>query len=250
MTDFFTKKQKKYWCEKCRIFIEYTKSSIEKHNQSKNHINNSFSGSRYDNMKKKFNNYINNLKLSNEPTEKFLKNKTHRGAYFESSNYFEEIKKESIKSKIEKSNIIKESEKEDNNNNLSSRKWGVFWDETYKLPYYFNFITGDSVWEKPSDFDGDQKEIDKIKAENSKINEGNIGKYELVKEEESVFGKRKKSEDEKEDEKLNSKEIFLSDGKLKNNSIKTKEEQKTEKEKKPLKTNGKIKIEINLVNQK
>ena len=54
--------------------------------------------------------------------------------------YFEEIKNESIKSKIEKSNIIKETEKEDNNNNTSSRKWGVFWDETYKLPYYFNFL--------------------------------------------------------------------------------------------------------------
>ena len=248
MTDFFTKKQKKYWCDKCHIFIEYTKSSIEKHNQSKNHINNSFSGSRYDNMKKKFNNYVNNLKLSNEPKETFLKNKTQREAYFESSNYFEEIKNESIKSKIEKSNIINETEKEDNNNNTSSRKWGVFWDETYKLPYYFNFVTGDSVWEKPSDFDGSEEEIDKIKIENSKSNEGNIGKYEIVKEEESVFGKRKKSEDEEEEEK--NKETSPSDNKSKNNNTKTKEEQKTKKEKKPLETNGKIKVEINLVNKK
>ena len=75
MSDFYTKKQKKYWCDKCHIFIEYTKQSIEKHNQSKNHINNSSSGSRYDNMKKKFNKYVSDLNFIHNTEQTFLKNK-------------------------------------------------------------------------------------------------------------------------------------------------------------------------------
>ena len=40
MTDFYTKKQGKYWCNYCKIFIEYTHLMIEQHNRSKNHKNN------------------------------------------------------------------------------------------------------------------------------------------------------------------------------------------------------------------
>jgi len=38
MSDFFTKKQRKFWCETCKIFIEYTKLSIDQHQRSKNHL--------------------------------------------------------------------------------------------------------------------------------------------------------------------------------------------------------------------
>ena len=247
MSDFYTKKQKKYWCDKCHIFIEYTKQSIEKHNQSKNHINNSSSGSRYDNMKKKFNKYVSDLNFIHNTEQTFLKNKKAREAIIESSNYFDEIKKEAIKEKIEK-NIIKEEE------NVPKRKWAVFWDDNYKLPYYFNFNTGDSVWEKPEDYDGEQKEIDELVIEKTKANEGNIGEYQIVKEEESVFGKRKKSENEEEEDNTSNRDI-----KKKNNTVdeiiestnksvikNNKEKEEEHKEKKPLEIKGDFKLEINL----
>ena len=254
MSDFYTKKQKKYWCEKCHIFIEYTRQSIEKHNQSKNHINNSSSGSRYEHMKKKFNKYVSDLNFIHNTEQTFLKNKKAREAIIESSNYFDEIKKEAIKEKIEK-HIIKEEE------SVPKRKWAVFWDDNYKLPYFFNFITGDSVWEKPEDYDGEQKEIDELVIEKTKANEGNIGEYQIVKEEESIFGKRRKSEDEEEDD--NTKKNINKEIKKKNNTVdeiiestnksiiknnKEKEEIKEEKpkEKKPLEIKGDFKLEINL----
>jgi len=40
MTDFFTKKQGKFWCKDCKIFIEYTHMIIEQHNRSKIHKGN------------------------------------------------------------------------------------------------------------------------------------------------------------------------------------------------------------------
>ena len=251
MSDFYTKKQKKYWCDKCHIFIEYTKQSIEKHNQSKNHINNSSSGSRYDNMKKKFNKYVSDLNFIHNTEQTFLKNKKAREAIIESSNYFDEIKKEAIKEKIEK-NIIKEEE------NVPKRKWAVFWDDNYKLPYYFNFNTGDSVWEKPEDYDGEQKEIDELVIEKTKANEGNIGEYQIVKEEESVFGKRKKSENEEEEDNTSNRdikkknntvdEIIESTNKsvIKNNKEKEEIKEKEHKEKKPLEIKVDFKLEINL----
>ena len=251
MSDFYTKKQKKYWCDKCHIFIEYTKQSIEKHNQSKNHINNSSSGSRYDNMKKKFNKYVSDLNFIHNTEQIFLKNKKAREAIIESSNYFDEIKKEAIKEKIEK-NIIKEEE------NVPKRKWAVFWDDNYKLPYYFNFNTGDSVWEKPEDYDGEQKEIDELVIEKTKANEGNIGEYQIVKEEESVFGKRKKSENEEEEDNTSNRdikkknntvdEIIESTNKsvIKNNKEKEEIKEEEHKEKKPLEIKGDFKLEINL----
>ena len=256
MSDFYTKKQKKYWCNKCHIFIEYTRQSIEKHNQSKNHINNSSSGSRYEHMKKKFNKYVSDLNFIHNTEQTFLKNKKAREAIIESSNYFDEIKKEAIKEKIEK-NIIKEEE------SVPKRKWAVFWDDNYKLPYFFNFNTGDSVWEKPEDYDGEQKEIDELVIEKTKANEGNIGEYQIVKEEESIFGKRKKSENEEEEEDDNTKKNIDKDIKKKNHTVdeilestnksiiknnKEKEEIKEEKpkEKKPFEIKGVFKLEINL----
>ena len=40
MTDFFTKKQKKYWCDICRVFIEYNRITIEHHKNTSQHIHN------------------------------------------------------------------------------------------------------------------------------------------------------------------------------------------------------------------
>ena len=47
MTDFFTKKQKKYWCEICRVFIEYNRITIEHHKNTSQHIHNMKRGTKY-----------------------------------------------------------------------------------------------------------------------------------------------------------------------------------------------------------
>ena len=60
MSDFFTKKQKKFWCEICKIFIEYTKQCIEQHQRSKNHMRLVNQDIEYKNQKEKFKK-INNM---------------------------------------------------------------------------------------------------------------------------------------------------------------------------------------------
>ena len=193
MSDFFTKKQKKYWCECCNVFIEYSKIVIEAHNRTSNHINNSTRSLKYLNQKRKFNNYVKNLNQQQDDynlNEKILESKKEK----KNENYLDELKLNELK-------------------NSNKKKWGVFFDKNYNLPYFFNFITNESVWEKPKDFDGTQEEIDKIVLLNSKKeiekdkniknnnnnnnidlkegNEGIIGKWVKIskKEGNKIFGK-------------------------------------------------------------
>lgn len=212
MTDFYTKKQKKFWCDKCRIFIEYNKSSIDKHNSSRSHMNNIASEGKYQSIKKKYEHYLTGLSNNNKEegvnvdsnvNNKFIGKKVHRNHINEQYNresmaYLKEIKNEIMKDQVIN---IRSSQDE----NKPKKIWGVFWDETYFLPYYYNFITGESVWEKPNDYDGKQEEIAQLNNANNynvKVNdlmpnmkEGVVGKWETVDESKSVFGKRKKSED-------------------------------------------------------
>ena len=188
MSDFFTKKQRKYWCNVCHMFIEYTKSAIEYHNQSKNHIHNLNSGNRYKYSKRKFNKYVENVTLIHNVNDVLLGNKHARETMIESSNYLNEIKEEIMKEEL---NNIKQKERtiDNDNSNCVNRKWGVFWDEKYKCVYYFNFDTTESSWDKPEDFDGKEEDINEVVLANTK--EGNIGQWEEVEEGKSVFGKRK-----------------------------------------------------------
>lgn len=85
MSDFFTKKQRKFWCETCKIFIEYTKIVIDQHNRSKNHIRLLGSDSNYRFMKNKIARHnLYNFGIDNENTEnlkqEFLKNKINRSS--------------------------------------------------------------------------------------------------------------------------------------------------------------------------
>jgi hypothetical protein len=221
MSDFFTKKQKKFWCEKCRIFVEYTKQIIEQHNKSKNHLKNMNADTAYRNMKKKFekmhgsgvdyNTYTQEMN-SGYGTE-LLNKKTGRDNTDFSNNMnlssggnfmLEEIKKEKLKEMAkEKFNVYIKSKQE--------KIWGEFFDETNQLPYYYNYITGVSQWEKPEDFDGEsiytseltnkpEKESEEKKEKEKK---GVVGKWEVVNKGESVFGTRKnnnRKEGPKEDE--------------------------------------------------
>ena len=208
MSDFFTKKQKKYWCECCNVFIEYSKIVIEAHNRTSNHINNSTRSLKYLNQKRKFNNYVKNLYQQQDDynlNEKILESKKEK----KNENYLDELKLNELK-------------------NSNKKKWGVFFDKNYNLPYFFNFITNESVWEKPKDFDGTQEEIDKIillnkikevekeKNNNNNIeikegNEGIIGKWVKIskKEGNKIFGKNLEEFLIEKEKKLNKKKRKL-----------------------------------------
>ena len=204
MTDFFTKKQGKYWCEVCRIFIEYNKKTIDYHNSTSNHINNMKRGSKYDTMKIKFNNYVNelyekqNYSMQNNDNSfnetSFLGNK--RKIIFENqmkqnTSMFNEVKSEMMKKEI-KDEKIKD-------------KWKVFYDKKTKHIFFFNYETGESQWEKPEVCNITDKEINKlikINEENEeydedeideKDKEGNVGEWVKIdrKEANKIFGKRK-----------------------------------------------------------
>ena len=211
MSDFFTKKQKKYFCECCNMFIEYSKIVIEAHNRTSNHINNSTRSLKYLNQKRKFNNYVKSLYQQqddnnvNENNNNFLGNKKEKR-----ENYLDELKLNELK-------------------NSNKKKWGVFFDKKYNLPYFFNFITNESVWEKPKDFDGTQEEIDKIillnkikevekeknnNNNNIEIKEGNegiIGKWVKIskKEGNKIFGKNLEEFLIEKEKKLNKKKRKL-----------------------------------------
>jgi len=214
MSDFFTKKQKKYWCECCHVFLEYSKIVIDSHNRTENHKNNSTRHQKYINQKKKFNNYVKSLYQNqneiNNDKKDFLGLKQER-------NYLEELKMKEIK-------------------NSNKKKWGVFFDKKYNLPYFFNFITKESVWEKPKTFDGTQEDIDKIislnKTENknnnlndnyininngNEGNEGIIGKWVKIskKEGNKIFGKNLEEVLIEKEEKLKRKKRKLENNKKK-----------------------------------
>ena len=206
MTDFFTKKQGKYWCEVCHIFIEYNKKTIDYHNSTSNHIENMKRPSKYNSMKKKFNNYVNGLydkqqfSLQNNNNSNtlnetdFLGNK--RKLIFENqvkanTSMFNEVKSEMMKKEI-KNEKIKD-------------KWKIFYDKNNKRVFFYNYETGVSQWEKPEVCNITDKEINKlikINEENEetdennieeKDKEGNIGEWVKIdrKEANKIFGKRK-----------------------------------------------------------
>lgn len=229
MTDFYTKKQRKYWCEKCRIFVEYNKPSIDKHNSSRNHLNNVASEGKYNSIKKKYANYINGLNdisninkqgnintnanintnssdnSNNSNNNKIIGRKVHRSNNIneqynrESIAYLKEIQNEIMKEQLMAMQTNKEAIEAEKEGDQNKKKWGVYWDETYQLPYYYNFTTGESVWDKPIDYDGIQEDIDNLINNNindttsntiQKYYKGEIGKWETVEECKSVFGKK------------------------------------------------------------
>ena len=241
MSDFFTKKQKKWWCDHCKKFIEYTNMSIDQHKRSKNHqkmVNHNFI---YENRKaraKKLmestggvdhstyseieqiekaahqsfntqdsvrfestnnqNNYINNKK--NNSGGGIL---SHKETYNISNNLLDEIKHEKLQAEHQdlfNKRYLKKKK---------SREWGGFYDDASKKPYYYNFLTRISQWEKPVNYDGPEEEK-KIEnepdnQENSLIieesgnnlvngNTGVIGKWEDVDPKDSFFKKFKAEE--------------------------------------------------------
>jgi len=215
MSDFFTKKQRKYWCDKCRTFIEYTKISIEQHNKSKNHLRMINADKSYHLTKNRimkniaynydvesnpnFQNYQSSVNHSN-----FLQNKTNRDSESNEFEYSSGYKNFSNSHHNSESSLMLEEIKKDKMREImkekfktksKQREWGMYWDSTNNLPYYFNFITNTSQWEKPENFDGVEikEEINEhVPGNNPKCsNEGIIGKWEEVKKEESFFEKYK-----------------------------------------------------------
>jgi hypothetical protein len=170
MSDFYTKKQRKFWCESCKIFIEYSKMSIDQHKRSKTHLRMEKSDSTFNSKRDKINKHNANLgglipsynydlrtgqlidPRGNNMNNTFLNNKTSRnnfnvGSGGTNNDLLEEIKREQLQ-QIYKEKFNKYKKKE------GERVWGKFWDNTYNLPYYYNFITRQSQWDKPEDFDG------------------------------------------------------------------------------------------------
>ena len=214
MSDFFTKKQRKYWCENCKVFIEYTKIIIEQHNKSKNHLRMINADKSYQIQKNKIMRHIAyNFDVEQAPNYQreyngnYIGNKTDRyntqtnqefgyNDGFESNNFgrsgyttessllLEEIKKEKMKEMIRERSVLKQKPKE----------WGMFWDNTHNLPYYYNFITNISQWEKPDNLDASEvreEQVETIATEPIKSKEVSIGKWEVVKKEDSFFEKNK-----------------------------------------------------------
>ena len=190
MTDFFINKQKKYWCDICRIFIEYNRITIEHHNNTSTHLENMKRGTKYIKMKREYNNYVKDLKekqqFSSSNTNDFLGRKTYESKK-NNNNLFNEIKAEMMQKelKIEKS---------------GGKKWKVFYDKKNNHEFYFNFITGESQWDKPEDCPITEEEIEKVieegkkkvEFEKKKHKEGNVGKWEKIdrKTANKIFGKR------------------------------------------------------------
>jgi hypothetical protein len=214
MSDFFTKKQRKFWCDNCKIFIEYNKLSIDRHNNSKNHLRMINADQAYSAMKNKIVKHnIYNYGVENELTqeidrktreEKFLKNKMKREndtrEFKYSSGYGKEFKSEndgtlnSFESNFHddshlansfleeiKKDKMKKMLKEKQNINISNKNektWGVFFDPNTGREYYYNFITQVSQWERPEDYDG--PEYSKEESTNMNVQEEKRNKNEGI----------------------------------------------------------------------
>ena len=190
MTDFFTKKQKKYWCEICRVFIEYNRITIEHHKNTSQHIHNMKRGTKYQKVKREYKNYVQDLKDKDQFTndDNFLGKKTFLHQKNDNTAMFNKIKMEMMQKEINK-------EKEQNN------LWQIFYDKNYQNIFFYNSNTGVSQWEKPDDYKITQEEIQKIieeynkkyKIEKEKNEQGNAGKWVKIdkKTANKIFGKRK-----------------------------------------------------------
>ena len=186
MTDFFIKKQKKYWCEICRIFIEYNRITIEHHKNTSMHLDNMKRGTKYHKMKREYNNYVKDLREkqifnSNDASSKKMYEKQ------KNTQLFNQIKVEMMQKELK----LQES---------GGEQWKVFYDKKYKHAFFFNFITGESQWEKPEDCEITDEEVEKvieeakkkIAKEKEKLKEGNVGPWEKIdrKTANLIFGKR------------------------------------------------------------
>ena len=190
MTDFFTKKQKKYWCEICRVFIEYNRITIEHHKNTSQHIHNMKRGTKYQKVKREYKNYVQDLKDKAQFTndDNFLGKKTFLHQKNDNTAMFNKIKMEMMQKEINK-------EKEQNN------LWQIFYDKNYQNIFFYNSNTGISQWEKPDDYKITQEEIQKIieeynkkyEIEKEKNEQGNAGKWVKIdkKTANKIFGKRK-----------------------------------------------------------
>ena len=190
MTDFFTKKQKKYWCEICRVFIEYNRITIEHHKNTSQHIHNMKRGTKYQKVKREYKNYVQDLKDKDQFTndDNFLCKKTFLHQKNDNTAMFNKIKMEMMQKEINK-------EKEQNN------LWQIFYDKNYQNIFFYNSNTGVSQWEKPDDYKITQEEIQKIieeynkkyEIEKEKNEQGNAGKWVKIdkKTANKIFGKRK-----------------------------------------------------------
>ena len=192
MTDFFIKKQKKYWCEICRVFIEYNRITIEHHKNTSQHIHNMKRGTKYQKLKREYKNYVQDLKdkqqFTNDNDKDFLGKKTYLHQKNENTSMFNKIKMEMM-------------EKEINSEKKEKNKWQIYYDKNYKNIFYYNIKSGESQWEKPEDYEISDEKIQRIIEEYNKIveiekeknEEGNIGKWVKIdkKTANKIFGKRK-----------------------------------------------------------
>ena len=190
MTDFFTKKQKKYWCEICRVFIEYNRITIEHHNNTSQHIHNMKRGTKYQKVKREYKSYVQDLRDQNDFTSenKFLGKKTILHEKKENTAMFNKIKMEMMQEEMKM-----EQKKKQN--------WQIFFDQKYRNVFFYNLNTGESQWEKPPDYKINDSEIKKIIEDNNKkldlekekSEEGNVGPWVKIdkKTANKIFGKRK-----------------------------------------------------------
>ena len=191
MTDFFTKKQKKYQCEICRVFIEYNRITIEHHKNTSQHIHNMKRGTKYQKVKREYRNYVQDLKDKDQFTSdnnNLLGKKTFLHQKNDNTAMFNKIKMEMMEEELNK-------EKEQKN------RWQIFYDKNYKNIFFYNFTTGISQWEKPDEYDITQEQIQKIieeydkktEIEKEKNEQGNVGKWIKIdkKTANKIFGKRK-----------------------------------------------------------
>ena len=190
MTDFFTKKQKKYWCEICRVFIEYNRITIEHHKNTSQHIHNMKRGTKYQKVKREYKSYVQDLRDQNDFTSenKFLGKKTILHEKKENTAMFNKIKMEMMQEEMKM-----EQKKKQN--------WQIFFDKKYRNVFFYNLNTGESQWEKPPDYKINDSEIKKIIEDNNKkldlekekSEEGNVGPWVKIdkKTANKIFGKRK-----------------------------------------------------------
>ena len=190
MTDFFTKKQKKYWCEICRVFIEYNRITIEHHKNTSQHIHNMKRGTKYQKVKREYKNYVQDLQDKQQFTNNndFLGKKTLLHQKNDNTAMFNKIKMEMMQKDIKK------EKKEEKN-------WQIFYDKNYKNIFFYDLNTGESQWEKPAEYEITEEEIQrineeynkKVELEKEKNEEGNVGKWVKIdkKTANKIFGKRK-----------------------------------------------------------
>ena len=190
MTDFFIKKQKKYWCEICRVFIEYNRITIEHHKNTSQRIHNMKRGTKYQKVKREYKHYVQDLQDQQQFTNDndFLGKKTLMHQKKDNTAMFNKIKMEMMQKEM------KLEKKEEN-------KWQIFFDKNYKNIFFYNLTSGESQWEKPEDYKISDEEIQKIneeytkkyELEKEKNEEGNIGKWVKIdkKTANKIFGKRK-----------------------------------------------------------